>query len=444
MQIKTKYGIVEGIAQNECIVFKGIPYAKPPVGDLRWKPPKEPECWKQVYSADRFSNRCEQRAMTRNNPMEAMFIKEFYDNPDYLPDMSEDCLYLNIWIPRERNQEHLPVAFWIHGGAFSGGYGSEMEFDGEEYCKRGIIFVTINYRLGLYGFLTHPWLAAENEKGISGNYGILDQLAALKWVYENIGQFGGDEKQITVFGQSAGSMSTQVLVSSELSGKMISKAILQSGISFKAEILPAPTMEEAFHIGKRFVELTGADSLQELRTLPTAILNEAKDRLDGELMERGIPLTMVPNVDGYVLRTTVSEAVEQGTVKNIPYMLGTVLNELGDTQEDIERNGHGRLYEECVNFSYHLEELRMIPSYVYYFRHRLPGDNHGTFHTCELWYTMGTLERCWRPWKQEDYELKEEILNYWASFIKKGIPFCAGKEAWEKCSLHNPYIKVFR
>jgi carboxylesterase type B len=162
-------------------------------------------------------------------PPEIQFYsKEFYSNPEFMPECSEDGLYLNIWTPAKDSSEKLPVAIWIHGGGFLGGFGSEMEFGGEAFCNQNVILVTINYRLNLFGFLAHEWLCEENDKGVSGNYGILDQIMALQWVNENIEGFGGDPENITIFGQSAGAISVLTLISSQLTGNMIKKAIRQS------------------------------------------------------------------------------------------------------------------------------------------------------------------------------------------------------------------------
>lgn len=218
-----------------------------------------------TYRADTFGSICPQAFPEKDDPYTGRYYKEFYSDPAYIPPMSEDCLYLNIWTPEEAAGQRLPVAFWVHGGGFGGGYSSEVEFDGEEFCKKGVILVTVNYRLSIFGFLAHPWLNAENEQGISGNYGMLDQIAALRWVYENIEAFGGDPKNITVFGQSAGSMSTQILISSDLTGHMISKAILQSGLCCERGFADTPTLKEAEGIGGQFAGLAGANSIDELR-----------------------------------------------------------------------------------------------------------------------------------------------------------------------------------
>lgn len=203
--VTTKNGKIEGIQEEGYSVFKGIPYAKAPIGELRWKAPQPLDNWDGVLKADCFKAKSMQEV--HEDPF---YDKEFYDDPSFSVNISEDSLYLNIWTPADKAEEKLPVAFWIHGGAFMGGYGSEKEFDGEALCKKGVILVTINYRVNIFGFLAHPWLSAENEKGISGNYGTLDQLMALKWVYDNIENFGGDKENITVFGQSAGAMSVAV------------------------------------------------------------------------------------------------------------------------------------------------------------------------------------------------------------------------------------------
>ncbi len=218
--VETKYGKIEGIDHGWYSEYRGVPYAKPPVEDLRWRAPQPPEPFQGTFQAKEFPAKSCQREGSA-----PPWDKDFYDDPNYERKTSEDCLYLNIWAPKDA--EGCPVAFWIHGGAFMGGSASEKEFDGVEYCRRGVIFVSVQYRLGIFGFFAHPWLT--EEAGTSGNYGALDQIAALKWVYENISAFGGDPENITVFGQSAGAMSTQTLISSPLTGNMIKRAILQSG-----------------------------------------------------------------------------------------------------------------------------------------------------------------------------------------------------------------------
>ena len=442
--VKTNYGRISGIGMKGYTVYRGIPYAQAPTGELRWKRPVAVEPWDGVYRADMFRSMCPQRLADPETPWGAGYHKEFYADPKYIPPMSEDCLYLNLWVP-DCADEHsaLPVAFYIHGGGFAGGYGSEMEFDGEAFCRKNVILVTINYRTGIFGFLAHPWLDAENEEGISGNYGTLDQIAALTWVYENIAFFGGDPHNITVFGQSAGSMSTQVLISSALSKKMIAKAILQSGISCTGDILYAPTLEEEEDIGRDFAQIAGASSLDELRQISWEGLLEYKDRLDHScMMKLNDPLVLVPNADGYVLEKTVKEIWKEGGMAAIPTMAGVTMEDLGSTPELVRKGEFGPLLDECRRWSFQCQESHQIPSYLYTFAHALPGDEWGAnaFHSSELWYVMGTLGRCWRPMEQADYDLSEEMVTAWTNFMKTGKP----EPNWEPCTRENPYIRAFR
>lgn len=444
MAVNTKYGKIEGIKKEGYTVYKGIPYAKPPVGELRWRAPQQPDVWEGVYEAKEFGAICPQSFPEADNPFTGRYYKEFYSDPEFIPEMSEDCLYLNIWAPENAENKKLPVAFWIHGGGFGGGYSSEMEFDGEAFCKKEVILVTINYRVNIYGFLAHPWLDAENERGISGNYGILDQIAALTWVYENIAAFGGDPENITVFGQSAGSMSTQVLISSELTENMIAKAIMQSGISCEKNFLYTPTLKEEEEIGTWFVELTGAADLTELRQLSIKEIAEAKEKLDARTWELGKGIVVVPNVDGHVLKETVDEVYRNGSMKHIPYMTGCVTDDLGSTPEEVQAKKTGLLCEENKSWSLKQEELGNKDSYVYHFAHELPGDDWGSFHSAELWYTFGTLGRCWRPMEAADHELSEQMVTYWTDFMKYGNPNGTGEEVWSSCTKENPYVKVFQ
>ncbi|MDD3402470.1 MAG: carboxylesterase family protein [Hespellia sp.] len=444
MHIQTRKGIVEGNDCGSYYVFKGIPYAKPPIGELRWKAPREMDEWNGIYEAKTFGKIPMQDLPTADLPITGRFQKEFYSDERYIPEMNEDCLYLNVWMPADAKGKKLPVAFWIHGGGFGGGFSSEIEFDGEKYCEKDVILVTIGYRVNVFGFLAHPWLDAENERNISGNYGILDQIAALKWTYENIAQFGGDPTNITVFGQSAGSMSTQVLVSSELTDDMISKAIMQSGISCEKEILATPTLKEEEEIGEIFVELTGTKTIQELRNLSSEEIMEAKRKLDGKLWALGKGLMVVPNKDGYVLKETVKETWKNGNMKSIPYMAGVVTDDLGATEEEIKEKRTGQLMEECKKWSLKREEIQGEGAYLYFFSHELPGDDWGAFHTGEVWYTFGTLGRCWRPMTDADYQLSEEMVTYWTNFMKTGNPADEGTEEWRTYTESDGFIREFK
>lgn len=444
-QVMTKKGILEGVDCGTYLVFKGVPYAKPPVGELRFKAPREMEPWEGVRKADRFGAIAVQDLPEKENPFTGRYAKEFYSDPEFIPEMSEDCLYLNIWIPKQNlsNGFGHPVAFWIHGGGFSGGYSSEMEFDGAAYCEKGVILVMVEYRVNAFGFLAHPWLTEENEDHVSGNYGILDQIAALGWVYENIAAFGGDPNNITVFGQSAGSMSTQVLVSSAETEGLIAKAIMQSGMSCKEEILATPTLAEEEEYGKLFVELTGAKSLEELRSLSVEEMQEARRKFDAKMWETGAGLVMVPNVDGKLLKKSVKEIWDCGKLRKIPYMLGVVTDDLGAVPEEVAKKETGILMEECKRWAYTCEKEVETPAYLYHFAHELPGDDWGAFHSAELWYMFGTYGRCWRPMEEEDRKLSERMVTYWTNFMKTGNPGCADGEIWEAYTKENPVVKRF-
>ncbi len=443
--VETKKGALSGADMGTYAVFRGVPYAKPPVGKRRWQPPQKMEPWEGVRKADAFAAICPQDMPTPDSAFGALYYKEFYSDPQFLRPMSEDCLYLNIWAPKEKKEEPYPVAFWIHGGAFSGGYGSELEFDGEKFCEKGVILVTVQYRLNVYGFLAHPWLSKESELGISGNYGILDQIAALDWVRENISAFGGDPDRITVFGQSAGSMSAQVLVSSELTRGKIAGAILQSGISCKENILYCPTLSQMEELGEKFVRFAHVSSLEELRFLDAESLREARLKLEAwSFQHLKDHLVLVPNADGYVLSGTVKELWEQGRMHDIPYLVGSTGNDLGMSPEEAANGEPGVLQKEGKRWALKVEEVYGKPTYLYWFTHRLPGDDAGAFHSSEIWYVHGTLKRCWRPMTKEDEDLSERMATYWTNFMKTGDPNGEGVETWSAYRKEAPYVKEFR
>ncbi|MBR0087366.1 MAG: carboxylesterase family protein [Lachnospiraceae bacterium] len=430
--IQTKYGKVSGIDHGWYEEYRGIPYAKAPVGELRWKAPQEPEPFEGVYDATAFQAKCWQR--TGSSPP---WDKDFYDDPNFEKPLSEDCLYLNIWAPKEASG--CPVAFWIHGGAFMGGSGAEKEFDGAEYARRGVIFVSIQYRLGIFGFLAHPWLT--EESGFSGNYGILDQIAALKWVYENIEAFGGDPDNITVFGQSAGAMSTQTLISTPLTGHMIAKAILQSGGSYGVGLHRDMPLKEEESYGKIFEEVLGVSFLKEMREIPADKLFELSGAFMGKAMPLAKGLFLTPNMDGRLLSGGYYELMDKGEIKDIPYMVGSTKDDImvsPDMKDPMERP----LYKGSIAFSEKLEALGRKPAFVYSFERDLPGDAQGAWHSAELWYMMGTLGRCWRPWEEHDYVLSARMLDCWTNFMKTGDPNGAGEAAWRPCTKADPFVMV--
>ena len=432
--VQTRFGQYRGKREEGCSVFRGIPYAKPPVGERRFRAPEEPDCFAGVRDAFQFGN----RAMQFGSREGEFYYKEFYADPAFMPPMSEDMLYLNIWTPAESTDEALPVAFWIHGGAFLHGFGSEMEFDGAEYCKRGVILVTINYRVGAFGFLADEELSAESPQGISGNYGILDQIAALRWVFENIGAFGGDPERITVFGQSAGCMSTQTLVSSPLTKGMIAGAVLQSASGYKAGLNRDLPMKDAYGVSKQLMRIAGVRDIAGLREKSAEELLQAMGELMQENKEKGDRnLPFSPVIDGYVLPRGYNDTVDQNRHHNIPYMIGCARN---DMMMEAENPKDGELLRGCMAWSLKNEELGRKPDYVYLFARRLLGDDAGAFHSSELWYMFGTLNRSWRPKTEEDYALSARMLDYWTAFMKTGVPAAEGRPVWEPCTKANPFV----
>lgn len=436
--IETKLGKIEGVDRGTYVEYRGIPFAKAPVGDLRFRAPQPAEPWEGVYEAVSFKTKCWQAPA-----MGAPYDKEFYSNPDFFREMSEDCLNLHIWAPKDAAGKKLPVAFWIHGGAFMHGFGTELEFDGKAYCERGVILVSIEYRCGAFGFLAHPWLTAEDEKDVSGNYGFLDQIFALKWVYDNIEAFGGDPENITIFGQSAGAMSVQALISSDFTDGMIAKAIMQSGGSYKAALAAPLTLAVQEEIGAAFTDFLGVHSLEELRAVPAEKIRDMEYAFMGQYAPK-YGLFWGPTVDGIALTMGTDAAAEAGKIKDIPYMLGTTRADITVTPEMLAKDEKAPLYYGVINFSTQLEELGRKPAYTYYFDSRMPGDDLGSFHSSELWFMFGTMDRCWRPFEDKDYELSSRMLDYWTNFMKTGDPNGADLPEWKPCSKSDPHVQLLK
>jgi len=429
MEVKTQYGRIEGIRQGDCVIYKGIPYAQPPVGDLRWKAPQALKPWEGVLHADRYSGRCHQRPRQKGS----FYDREFGGGEEDATPFTEDCLYLNVWTPAEATGEKLPVAVYIHGGAFLGGCGHEKEFDGTAYTKAGVILVTINYRLGVWGFLAHPWLSAENEHGVSGNYGILDQIAALRWVRENIAAFGGDPENVTVFGQSAGAISTLVLASSPLTKGLFAKAILQSGMGLECNV----PLAQAEADGVEFAEYAKAGSLEEMRALSVEQITVASGPLIMKGFKNNGVLVYEPVLDGYVLPDTFENLQKQGRLHDIPYMLGSNKNDMRTDPAAVADGDKGPMYAGVKAFAGNVSAVQKNKVYAYYFTRELPGDEAGAFHSAELWYTFGSLKNCWRPMEAADHVLSEKMVRCWTDFMKTGDP------GWRPYSRKDPYMEVF-
>ncbi len=454
-------GAIRGVACGwpSITAYYGIPYAAPPVGELRWRPPQAPASWEGVRDCARPSARCPQLGVGKGS----FYEKEFY--PVEEP-MDEDCLYLNVWTPAQSKDEKLPVMFWVHGGAFMTGYGHSAHFDGEHFARQGVIVVTINYRINIFGWMVHPELDAESEHHCSGNYGLLDQIFALEWTRRNIAAFGGDPEQITIAGQSAGAMSIQALLTSPMTKGMVKGAIMQSG----GGVTAAPDM--------RFPPLAKAEAATDLSLLGVTSIAEARQLSWKELVDRwgaSFPrpgLQRTPVLDGWVLPRSLDEAAQDGDYRHVPCLIGCTSKEgiaasptfamwkdlmtaeygpEGAEEFIALHNGEAGYQEYSRNhhFSDHMraaaeawallhERQGTGPVYVYWLDRELPGDDMGPFHAADLWYVFKTFMRCWRHWTGKDYELAAACNGYWAEFVKTGVPRKEGLPEWTPYTAEDP------
>ena len=424
--LKIEGGKIQGIPTKTSgvYVYKGIPYAAPPVRDLRWKSPQPVIPWDGVKVADTYGP----VAMQSPRQPGSFYHKEFFTDDGHKN--SEDCLYLNIYTTAPgKTKAALPVAMYIYGGAFASGYSYEKQFlGGEEWATHGVILVTINYRLNIFGFLAHPELSSESPKRVSGNYGILDQIAALQWVKNNIQQFGGDPNNITIFGQSAGAMSVQSLVTSPLSKDLMQKAIMQSGggVSDRS-LLGGTQLKDAEKIGKEIMDLGGYNNLEAMRAVSAdsilALTNLARKKRIGGMMG--------PVIDGYVLSSNFSEAARNNKIADIPYIIGYNKDDMA-----VMTTGLGQFCK--------LREENDGKAFAYEFIRELPGDTAGAFHSAELWYVFHTLGNCWRPFTEGDNVLSNYMVDTWTNFVKFGDPNGKNKEIWKPYTKENQQFMIFK
>jgi para-nitrobenzyl esterase len=445
--IQTEGGLVSGYKAGDISVFKGIPFAAPPVGDLRWKPPQPVKNWTGILKCNTFS-----ASPMQNNPVPFMMWTEEFITPP--ANLSEDCLYLNIWTPAKSPKEKLPVLVWIYGGGFSSGSAACAVYDGEEISRKGIVFVSINYRVGVLGFLAHPELRSESEHNVSGNYGLLDQVAALLWIKKNIEAFGGDPEKVTIDGQSAGSMSVCAMVASPLAKGLFRGAIAQSG-GILTNFMKRKYSETEKN-GTAFMEKMKAENIADLRKKPAK-----------ELIAAGGSFTPVP--DGYVIPKDVFAAFKAGQFNDVTMMAGWVTED-GSIQGDQKMTPE--VYKMQVNTKYNdmakkylklfpgktfeqvasslkkinLMEFAVLPAYLwagfskskaylYRFSH-VPVDkpgfpNYGAFHTSEVPFALHTLHLWNRPWREVDLKVEETMNNYWVNFVKTGNPNGEGMPEWK-------------
>jgi len=475
---RTENGLVQGLpaADPRITSFKGIPYAAPPVGENRWRPPQPARSWDGVLKAHEFSPIPMQvrQPLDDNN----IYTREWHVDPDIA--MSEDCLYLNIWTPAKSPDERLPVFVWYFGGGLQVGHASEMEFDGERLARRGIVVVTINYRLNVFGFLCHPEITAESPEA-PANFGHLDQRFATRWVKRNIAAFGGDPDNITIGGQSAGGGSVMAQLTSPQNEGLFKRAIIQSGVVtplYPGNPMPGLhlSLEEAEREGVKFFEYLGVSSLAEARRLEAEYIRD-------KMVEYGRFWGTV--VDGKFCVGNAFDLFVQNRRWNVPILWGHTSSEFinvpqtgtmdefrrlaadlfggdageflrlcgadsGDVKEAV-RNASVNSIEYAIRVASraHAETGSGTPLYYYVFDADIPGwDNPGTFHSVDLWFFFETLAKCWRPFVGKHYDLARQMCNYWAHFIRSGDPNGPDSTGealpkWEPYTEAAPYKMVF-
>ncbi len=445
---------VQGVDLHE---FFGIPYAAPPVQKLRWKPPQPAAAWRGVRAATAFGPRCMQQPV-------------FDDMVFRSAGMSEDCLHLNVWAPAEAAKDKRPVLVYFYGGGFIGGDGSEPRYDGASLAARGIVTVTVSYRLGVFGFLALPALADESPHHAAGNYGLLDQVAALRWVKANIAQFGGDPQHITIGGESAGSISVSALTVSKLSRDLIIGAIGESG-ALIAPIAPLP-LAQAQRRGQSFMHTVGVDSLDALRAMPAKKLLQASSAKMADAM---------PDIDGYFLEQAPAAILSHGKQAQVPLLLGSNSQEgfytaILDKQPPTPANYRAALertfgaqaaqalalYPGATQAQVRVSATALAgdmfiahstwqwmalnrqtsskPTYFYYFDRARPAKSEsrpgekpepGAVHSAEIEYALGNLDgnRVF-AWTAADRATSTAMEGYFAHFIKTGNPNGEGLPAW--------------
>ncbi|NLY90107.1 MAG: carboxylesterase family protein [Firmicutes bacterium] len=477
-EVRVENGVVRGLpaADPRITSFKGIPFAAPPVGKNRWRAPQPAADWDGVLEAFQFAPIAMQAkpGLDKDN----IYSREWHVDPE-VP-MGEDCLYLNVWTPATSPDERLPVFVWYFGGGLQVGYPSEMEFDGERIARRGVVVVTINYRVNVFGFLCHPEITREAPEA-PGNFGHLDQKFATEWVRRNIAAFGGDPDKITIGGQSAGGGSVLAQLTSPQNQGLCHRAIIQSGIIapvYPDNPLPprGQALAEAEKDGVRFFEALGVSSLEEARALDAEyVMAKALEYggfwgtvIDGKFCV-GNPFELfldhkrlsVPVLMGH----TSSEFFHRPQVETEDQLQDLAVKMFGEDAGEflaLCQSRAGRIDEvldraavNSIEYAIHLAGKVHDPSvnpplYYYVFDAEIPGwDNPGTFHSVDLWFFFETLAKCWRPFVGKHYDLARQMCNYWANFIKTGDPNgqdATGEEMprWYPYTPEEPYAMVFR
>lgn len=409
--ITTPCGNVRGTVENGVMCFKGIHYAHAE----RWGYPTVVENWDGTFDATKYGDSCFQpRAFTdeSKDPDKLFYFREFREGCNFT--YSEDCLVLNIWAPE--NAKDCPVLFYIHGGGFKSGSADEIEFDGPVWPEHGVIAVTINYRLGPMGFMALPELEA--EAGAAGNYALLDQVAAMQWVKNNISAFGGDPENVTIMGQSAGAMSVQQHLLSPMTEGLFNRAILSSGGGV-SEFLSAMPAKMSYALCEKVMKAAGCSNLAEFRAVEPAKIFEAWAAVLKE--DPKAAFAMSPVIDGRYIVGTGVDLVKAGKSKNVDVMLGT-------TSEDMMAP---MLFQMAFGYAKTIAAMNDRKTYMWFFDRQLPGDDVGAWHSSDLWYWFGTLGKSWRPMEKRDYDLSKEMVSYLMNFVRTGNPNGEGLEEWK-------------
>ena len=398
--LKTPCGEIRGCAGRVpgTIAYKGIRYAT--AG--RWEYPTQVTSWEGVYDATHYGNCSYQPRAFYNeeeNLKKIFYYNEFRKGETYT--YSDDCLFLNIFTPETAKAgDKLPVLVYIHGGGFTGGCGHEKHFDGPVWPAKGVIGVTLNYRLGPMGFACLQELA--EEAGHTGNYGLYDQMTAIRWVRDNVAAFGGDPENITIMGQSAGAASVQMLCQSPLTDGLFQKAVMSSGCGLGS--MMSGKLEASCAFWQEVMKRCGCESLAEFRALPVEKLFEVWQSAKKEV--KGGAAAAFPVTDGHF-------AVAGTPAKNIPYMAGS-------TSHDMAPPILQSMARKWIS-------AREKPSYTWFFDRMLPGDDCGAWHSADLWYWFGTLENCWRPMEDKDFALSDQMTDYLCNFARTGDPNMAAR-----------------
>jgi para-nitrobenzyl esterase len=452
LEVRVEQGLLCGTPGTDpsIRVYKGVPFAAPPVGDLRWKAPQPPGPWTGVRPADKFSPACTQNLAGSRLPWTEEYMHQ--------GEQSEDCLYLNIWTGAKSQDEKRPVMVYIYGGGFTEGSNAVAVYDGEALARKGVVQVGINYRLGPLGFLAHPELTKESEHRSSGNYGLLDQVAALRWVHDNIAVFGGDPEQVTIFGQSAGAMSVAYLMQSPLAEGLFARAVIQSGPGLFSPGTgnSGNSLENGEQAGVKFAEAKGAASIADLRAMPAEALIQEPSTVrfsplqDGWFLPaNGKNRNQVPVMNGFTADDMgaggsfgpPSEATIQAYEKEARERYGerakTFLSLYpADSDETVPslRKESARERARVSLYLWAVEQAKVSGKvYTYYFDRAIPWPEHpefGAFHSGELPYVFNNLRIFDRPWEAFDRTIANQISSYWVNFAGTGDPNGQGLATW--------------